>query len=292
MPLRSRRASGVALLVCASVLWSISGLAVKVADMDAASFAFYRALAAGLALLPLLPFSRGARPPVRLMLAAIPIYTCTISLVIVAMKRSTAASGILLQYTGPVFCALLAWIFQQRGISRRTWIALIIAMIGVTIMIAGAPGGESTFAATVGLASGITFGGAILVLEKLNRSVDGRINSLLVVCCNNLGAAVILLAIAASSGTLRVSGWQLGVVLVTGVVQLAAPYVLFQMGLERVEPVDASLLILLELVLNPVWVWLAIGEQPDASTFIGGVAILAAMVIEATKAPVQEPNRG
>jgi len=51
----------------------------------------------------------------------------------------------------------------------------------------------------------------------------------------------------------------------------------------RVEPVDASLLILLEPILNPVWVWLGVGERPDTATFVGGIAIVAAMIIEATK---------
>ena len=79
--------------------------------------------------------------------------------------------------------------------------------------------------------------------------------------------------------------WKLLLILATGVVQLAIPYVLFQRGLRRVGPVEASLLILLEPVLNPAWVWLAVGERPDAATFVGGAAILTAMVLEATKPP-------
>lgn len=47
--------------------------------------------------------------------------------------------------------------------------------------------------------------------------------------------------------------------------------------------VDASLIILLEPVLNPLWVWLAVGESPERSTLLGGIAIVAAMVVEATK---------
>lgn len=68
-----------------------------------------------------------------------------------------------------------------------------------------------------------------------------------------------------------------------GVIQLAAPYVLFQFSLRRVNAVDASLLTLLEPVLNPVWVALATAERPDVATMIGGTAILLSLVIEATK---------
>jgi drug/metabolite transporter (DMT)-like permease len=79
--------------------------------------------------------------------------------------------------------------------------------------------------------------------------------------------------------------WKLGLVGATGVVQLGIPYVLFQLALRRVRPVDASLLILLEPVLNPVWVALATSEKPDGFTVAGGFAILVAMIVEALKPP-------
>jgi drug/metabolite transporter (DMT)-like permease len=89
---------------------------------------------------------------------------------------------------------------------------------------------------------------------------------------------------------LQVRPWQLGLVAATGVVQLAIPYVLFQLALRRVRPVDASLLILLEPVLNPLWVALATSERPDAFTVAGGLAILVAMIIEAVKPPNSVPE--
>jgi drug/metabolite transporter (DMT)-like permease len=69
----------------------------------------------------------------------------------------------------------------------------------------------------------------------------------------------------------------------TGVGQLAIPSVLFQRVLRRVQSGDASLLILLEPVLNPVWVALATSERPDRWDVLGGIAILIAMVVEAVK---------
>jgi drug/metabolite transporter (DMT)-like permease len=105
---------------------------------------------------------------------------------------------------------------------------------------------------------------------------------------NNLGAALILLPICLSMGVLAIKPWQWGIVTATGMIQLALPYILFQIALRRVHAVDASLLILLEPVLNPVWVALATEERPDTGTIVGGLAILIAMVIEALKKP--EPS--
>ena len=101
---------------------------------------------------------------------------------------------------------------------------------------------------------------------------------------NNAGAAVILIILCMASHTPMLGdARQMAIVTVTGVIQLAIPYALFQMALKRVEPVDASLLILLEPVLNPIWVALVFPERPDWPTVVGGAAILAAMVIEALK---------
>jgi drug/metabolite transporter (DMT)-like permease len=202
------------------------------------------------------------------------------------MALSTAAAGIILQYTGPVFCALFAWIFQRRAIGGRTMIALLIAMLGITIMLIGGMHEGASLAGLInGAISGVAFGGLILTLEVVNRRGHNvqPINPFLIVMFNNLGTALVVFPIALHYGHVKAEPWQLGTMAATGVVQLAIPYVLFVLALRRVEPVDASLLILLEPVLNPIWVWFAVGERPDVATFIGGAAILVAMLIEATK---------
>lgn len=288
------RGVGVAMLVVASVLWSLSGVAVKKAGLPSVAFAFYRSIAAAALMAALLPlstrFGAGGRPHAGWMALSAAIYTAVVSLLITAMTRGTAASGILLQYTGPIFCALFAWIFYRRAIGRRTALAMVVGTAGIAIMIAGknhsAAGRGDWIAYDCGLLSGIAFGALILVLEKLDRASGGAANPVQVVFFNNLGAAIALLPIVAACGALKLNPYQLAIAGATGMVQLAAPYLLFQLALRRVEPVDASLLILLEPVLNPIWVAMATSERPDAATIIGGTAILLAMVLEATKSAV------
>src|SRR3954465_7074617 len=129
------RGVGVAMLILASVMWSLSGIAVKTVHMDAIGFALWRSVAAGLAMAAMLPFSRGRLPHAGWMTLVIVLHAAVVTLLITAMTLSTAAAGIILQYTGPVYCALLAWMFQRRAITRRTAIALVIAMVGVAIML-------------------------------------------------------------------------------------------------------------------------------------------------------------
>lgn len=271
------------LLLLASVLWSLSGVVVKIVKIDPVPFAFWRSLAAGLAIAPLIRLSRQSFPTPRWMLPGILIYTAVVSLLVVAMTRSTAATGILLQYTGPAFCALLAWLLQGRRISKRTALVIAIALLGVAIMVFGGDRSGGWIGPICGTLSGMAFGGLILVLEKLDQQPGGKANPFAIVAFNNLGCALLLVPVALLlNSPLGAQPWQIGLVVACGVIQLGIPYVLFQLGLRHVSAVDASLLILLEPVLNPFWVALMTQERPDIATVIGGFAILFAMVLEAT----------
>jgi len=276
------------MLVAASLLWSLSGVVVKVVQVPSVTFAFWRSLAAAGVMALLLPLGRGALPPAKWMGASVLLYTVVVSLLILSMTASTAAVGILLQYTAPVFCALFAWAFLRRRIGRGTLLAMAVAAVGIGIMIGSHWTGHDLTGPVAGLVSGAAFGALILVLEKIDRaSPAGGSNPFAIVLFNNAGAAAILGAVGMYSGILAAAPWKIGLICATGVVQLAIPYVLFQLALRRVRPVDASLLILLEPVLNPVWVALATSERPDGSTLVGGAAILVAMVVEALR-PAKE----
>lgn len=281
---RPGRAAGVAMLLVAAVMWSVSGVAVKVAQMDPVAFAFYRSLAAAGAMLLLLPLARGLGRPPRAQWAVLSalLYTVVVSLLILSMTVSTAATGILLQYTGPVFCALFAWLFQGRRIGVKTLAVMAVATCGIAVMVVGGWRAGNWLGPASGLASGVAFGALILVLEKNDRAAGG-VNPLALVLLNNAGAALLLLPICFTTGVLAATPAQLAIVGATGVFQLALPYLLFQLALRRVRPVDASLLILLEPVLNPIWVALATSERPDLPTLLGGAVILVAMIMEAAK---------
>lgn len=288
-PPRQSRAAGVVMLLVASVLWSLSGVAVKVVQIPSISFAFWRSLAAAGAMILVFPLGTGRAPPMKSMGASVLLYTVVVSLLILSMTASTAAVGILLQYTAPVFCALFAWAFLRRPIGRTTMVAMGVAGLGISVMVAARWTGGDPVGPVAGLISGAAFGALILVLEKIDRAAGPTgVNPFAVVLFNNAGAAAILLPICLSQGVLMTAPWKIAVIGATGVVQLAIPYVLFQLALRRVRPVDASLLILLEPVLNPIWVAIATSERPDRFTLIGGAAILAAMVVEAAKPAKEE----
>lgn len=281
----TRRRGGIALLILAAVLWSLSGPVVKWIKIDPLIFSFWRSLAAGLVMAGIIPLSRGRMPRPGLMGFSIILYSGVVVLLIVAMSFSTAAASILLQYTGPVFGALWGWMFLRRTFSSTTLTALTIATAGILIMVAGEWTGGNPTGAILGVLSGMAFGGLILVLDFLNHRDGQPVNPFAIVCFNNLGAAAIALGFCLANNGIAIQPGTLLIVLATGVIQLAIPYLLFQAALKRVEPVDAALLSLLEPILNPIWVWLLVSEIPSGATFLGGAAILVAMIIEAVKKP-------
>jgi drug/metabolite transporter (DMT)-like permease len=161
-------------------------------------------------------------------------------------------------------------------------VALALAGCGLIVMLVGTRG---TLAATTwGVIAGLSFGGLILALDAVNRrSPGGRADVASVVLVLNAGAVVVLTPLGLSTGTLGLDlgAWMIAGMIGFGVVQMAAPYALFQSALRRVDPTRAALLVLLEPILNPVWTWLAVGETPDPATMIGGGLLLSALVVEA-----------
>ena len=104
------------------------------------------------------------------------------------------------------------------------------------------------------------------------RSVSGEGAAVLVAGNAIAGAVAFLPALSGPAPTAQ----DVGIVLFLGVFQLALSYGLFQWGLRRTPAIEASLLILHEPVLNPVWTFLLAGERPGPWALVGGGIILLA----------------
>jgi drug/metabolite transporter (DMT)-like permease len=229
-----------------------------------------RSLLAGLALAWALP--RMGRVPVRRVALTGVVYTLVVGTFVFATAGTSAANAILLQYAAPLLVAVGAvWLFHER-LRAKAVAALGLGMGGVAIILAFSWGTPERGAVLLGFASAVAFAALMLLQRSMRTGHPVALSSLY-----NLMAGALLLPLA--WGTLAVPGEALGILAVMGVVQLAVPYALFIRGLQRVPAADAALIILVEPVLNPVWVWLAVREEPHWSTFVGGALILLALVV-------------
>ena len=267
------------LLLLAALLWSIGGALAKSpwiveipVESRGAVLACYRALFAAAVLCPFVAWRRvrwhRGLLPTALAYAAMNI------LYLSALTRTTAAAAIFLQYTAVGWAVILGWWVLRERPHRADWFALLFTGCGIACIVLWETSAQHTAGNLIGLASGVAYAAVAVGLRGL-RSED----PVWVVMISNLTAGLCLLPwVSAMPVDLRPAQW--GVLAVFGVVQLAVPYLLFAVAVRHVPAHEAALLTLIEAVLNPIWVWLLVGELASAATWIGGAWILTGLIVQ------------
>ena len=67
---------------------------------------------------------------------------------------------------------------------------------------------------------------------------------------------------------------------------------LFTAGVRLIPAADAGLITVLEVILAPVWVWLALGEDPGTRAMVGGTIVLAAVIAHTVFRKAGDRRRG
>jgi drug/metabolite transporter (DMT)-like permease len=257
-------------LLGAAFLWSLAGVFIKFLPLPPLTIVFYRSLFAGLFFL--IFFERSHGWPAGALLLSVASYTAAISSFVAANKLTTAANAIVLQYTAPIFVFLIVGFLFRERIGVSTWAALATGMTGIIIIFAGSAGQPDFAGVGVALLSGVLFSLYMISLRFLKSVPPASLT-----CFTNLACCLLLLPFVA--GELSLSRAECAVIAVMGVVQLGIPYWLFSRAVQQIPVHEASLIVLIEPVLNPVWVALAVGELPALPTLVGGVLILAGLAL-------------
>jgi drug/metabolite transporter (DMT)-like permease len=288
-------------LVGAGVLWSMGGLLIKLLTVNPAwqssalGITFHRSLFASLCLLPLALLRRPREadapfwPRPLDAAAAILFYVLLLGLYVAATQGTSAANAIFLQYTAPLYAAALSPLLLGERFLGADGVAIAAAMGGIAILFFGGFRGGEQGPLLMGLGSGLMFGLFLVWLRRMRHA-----DPVAITASNNLGVALlaglalavvrpaeVMLAPRALFGDPALLP-VVGLLALMGVAQIALPYVLFSYGLQRVSSVEASLLALVEPVLNPVWVGLFYGERPALTTVIGGAVIVLALALRYT----------
>ena len=255
-------------LLFAAVLWSLAGIFIKFLSLPPLTIVFYRSLFASLFFAFFVRRSI-AVPRVALLVSAI-AYTAAISAFVSANKITTAANAIALQYTAPMFVFMIVHFLFGEKITGASWISLVLGMLGIAVICIGSAGQPDAAGVMIALLSGLLFSIYMVSLRFLKEFNPGTLTFL-----NNLVCCLILLPLVGSELSLSLKeGW---IVAVMGVVQLGIPYWLFSKGLEQISVQEASLIVLIEPVLNPIWVALIVGELPSGATLVGGLCIVGSL---------------
>jgi DME family drug/metabolite transporter len=285
-------------LLAAAALFSTGGAAVKATTLSGWQVAGCRSVVAALAMLVMMPAAR--RLPSPRVLAISVAYAATMLLYILANKLTTAASAIFLQATAPLYILLLGpWLLRER-ISRRDLAFMAAVALGLGLLFAGLDPASATapqplLGDLLAAGSGLAWALTLMGLRALERGRDGAPagsgeapgaptgSGPVSLVWGNLTAAAVALPMALLAGpplaASRGVDWL--IVLYLGVFQVGLAYVFLNRGIARVPALEASLLLLLEPVLNPLWAWWVHGERPGRWSLAGGAVILTATLVKA-----------
>lgn len=272
------------LVVIAVLLWSTGGLFIKLTALDAYQLTFFRSLLAALTVLALTR-KYGLKIDAFGILSSV-IYALLLILFVWATKKTTAANAIFLQYTAPIYILILAPFVIGEKFHIRDLITVVVVLAGMSLFFVGQLRLEDYQGNIAALGSGLMLGLYIMLLKHPravgpSRLVAGSdykpINPLIAVIYGNLLLAVVTVPSGVSAIPIMTAmDWF--AVSFLGIVQIGVSYILFVKGVRGgTRPLDASLIGFIEPLLNPVWVFIFVGERPSQWALLGGAVIITAI---------------
>ncbi len=280
------------LVLAAAVLWSGGGAGVKLlGGCEARTIAGYRAVFAALVMGAALLRTRrpaevlGALRRPRIWGAAAS-YALMVVCFVIAAKLTTAANAILLQYTAPIYVALVSPALLGERVGPRDLLAVAATVTGMVLFFLGDLSLDGRVGNLVAILSSFGFAGlpVWLRLEDRARRREGLPEDasapLVAMTLGNLLAALVCAPRMLAAPPTTASAWE--VLALLGTLQIAVPYLLYARAVRALPALESSLLASVEPILSPLWVLLATGERPGSSALAGGALIVCAVTFQAT----------
>ena len=267
----SDRRKAILYLALAAVLWSTSGLFVKILDWQPVSILAGRSFFAAIVFLIYL-----RRIPTRFslwqLLAAL-MFILTQFLFITSTKLTTAANSIFLQYTMPIYVVLLAYWFLGEKPSRTDYISMFVIFLGLMLFFGDELSTEGLYGNLLAILSGVT--GALMMVSFRAQKNGNPAESNLI--------AFLFTATLGFPFVLKET-WTVNSILILaflGIVQIGFAFIFFTKGIKHIPALEANLIGMLEPVLNPIWVFLFYGESMGRFALIGGLVVLGGVILSA-----------
>jgi drug/metabolite transporter (DMT)-like permease len=269
----------------AAIAWSTAGLFQRELTVDLATQLAGRAFFAVLAILAFVAVAerggvvRGFRAIGRAGLVMAVLMAISSGAFIAALNYTSVANVLFLQALAPVLAAVFGT-FVGEPVARRTWVAMTVAVAGVALMVGG-PSHPSLAGFTLSVVMSISFA-ATIVITRHQRQV-----SMAPATC--LSQLLVFLCAAPFASTSSIGGKDVALLAGLGVTQIGLGLIFLSIGARLIPAAEVALITLLEIVLGPLWVWLALGERPGTTTLVGGTIVLGAVVIQTVGEP-EEPS--
>lgn len=270
----------------AAVAWSTAGVLQRQLTLDTQTQVFGRAAFAGAALLAYVAVAERGRVgrafrSVSLPGVAVALCVATASAsFIAALNHSSVARVLFILAISPVLAAVLARATLGEPITPRTAAAMALALVGVGLLL-GDPGEGSLAGDALAFAVALSFA-VMIVITRWRRDV-----SMAPATC--LSQVILVLAFAPLASPGEIGGDDVVWLAALGIGQIGLGFALLTVGARLIPAAQVGLITLLEVVLGPLWVWLALDERPSTLTLVGGAIVIVAIVIQTRAAP-PEPD--
>jgi drug/metabolite transporter (DMT)-like permease len=276
---RERR--GQIYVALAAVAWSTAGVLQRQLTLDTATQVCGRAAFAGAALLAYVAVvDRGRVIDAfrSIGLAGVAVAVCVAAAsgsFIAALNYTGVARVLFILAISPVLAALLARVTLGEPITRRAVLAMALALAGIALML-GAPGEGSLMGDGLSFVAALSFA-VMVVITRWRHDI-----SMAPATCLAQVMLVVVFLPFASLGA--IGGGDVGWLAALGIGQIGLGFALLTVGARLIPAAQVGLITLLEVVLGPIWVWLALDERPSTATLVGGAIVIVAIAFQTTRA--------
>lgn len=266
----SEHQKGILYVFTAALLWSSGGLFIKLISFSAMQLSFFRCSIAAITFA--LIFKKQILLVNKLSIVNSCMYAVVLIAFVIATKTTTAANAIFLQATAPIYVLIFEPLINKSKYERINIITVVVCVSGMILFFVGKLEPGHFEGNLVALISGITFAAFFLGMKRNDQKYQQSS-----IFWGNILVALICIPFLSSLEMISFS--DLWMVSFLGVFQIAVAYAFFASGLKRIFAVEASIISMVEPVLNPVWVLIGYGEIPSTYSILGGSIIIFAIVM-------------
>lgn len=269
----STRSRAIFMQLFTAVLWSFNGPFIKLVDLNPIAIGGIRSFIAVFVIFIFmdksdlkLTWNKG--------LGAV-AYAAMVLLFVSATKATTAANAILLQYSAPIYIAMFGgWLLNEKA-KLRDWVTILFVIGGMVLFFMDDIGGGSLRGNTLAVLSGVAMAFNTIFMRR-QKDADPLENVFWGSILTVIVSTPFMFQTAPST-----KGW-MGL-LFLGVFQLGFSYVIYSKAIKRITALESTFISLIEPILNPIWVFFAVGELPGRLSLLGGVIVLASIVMSCIK---------
>lgn len=263
------RYKGIIAAIIAAALWSTGGLFIKLVDWNPVAIAGSRSFFAALVFLAYIkkPQVTKSKPQI---IGSI-TYALTVLLFVVANKMTTSANAILLQYTSPIFVAIVGFFVLKEKIKWYDVAAIAVVFLGMLLFFIENVESGHALGNILAIVAGFTLACTTISLRMqkdgspAETTLFGNILTFLV------AIPFIFQSMPDAKSIL--------IIVIMGIFQLGIAYIFYVNAMKYITALEAILITVIEPLLNPLWVFIFTGEKPGIYAIFGGIIVVTAVIV-------------